>query len=92
MSIPANPDTWRLASVTKRFPGPTILSTRGRVAVPQASAAIACAPPIRKARVTPASSAAASTASLTPPGGVTMTISGTLATTAGTTLMMTVEG
>src|SRR2546429_690639 len=31
---PAVPATWRFASVTKRFPGPTILSTRGIVAVP----------------------------------------------------------
>ena len=43
-------------------PGPTILSTRGIVAVPYASAAIACAPPTRNSRVTPASSAAAITA------------------------------
>jgi hypothetical protein len=38
------------------------LSTRGTVLVPNASAAIAWAPPIRNKRVTPASSAAAMTA------------------------------
>ena len=44
-----------------------ILSTRGMVAVPQASAATACAPPIVKARLTPATAAAASTRSLRSP-------------------------
>jgi len=35
----------RLAAVTKRFPGPKILSTADIDSVPKASAAIACAPP-----------------------------------------------
>ena len=38
MSMPTWPTTWRLASATQRLPGPTILSTRGTVAVPYASA------------------------------------------------------
>ncbi len=41
--------------------GPTILSTRGTVAVPYARAAIACAPPMRNSRLTPAARAAAIT-------------------------------
>ena len=45
-SMPTTPATWRLASVTYAFPGPTITSTRGTVSVPYASAAIAWAPPI----------------------------------------------
>ena len=94
MSIPTMPApaTWRFASVTNRFPGPTILSTCGTVRVPNARAATACAPPTRNSRVTPASRAAASTTSGVPPGGVTITISGTPATTAGTVFIITVEG
>src|SRR5437867_13420844 len=92
LSIPTAPATSRLAAVTNLLPGPTILSTRGTVCVPNVSAAIDCGPPIRRARVTPASSAAASTASVIPPGGVTITISGTPATVAGTTFLITVEG
>ena len=41
MSIPTWPTTCRFASATQRFPGPTILSTLGTVAVPKASAATA---------------------------------------------------
>ena len=92
MSIPTSPATWRFASVTNRFPGPTILSTRGIVGVPYARAAIACAPPTRNTRSTPASRAAASTTSGVPPGGVTITISPTPATLAGSALIRTVDG
>jgi len=79
MSIPTTPKTRRFAAATNALPGPQILSTAGTLAVPYASAAIACAPPIVKTRVTPARHAAASTRGLrTPPGvGTTMTISRT---------------
>jgi hypothetical protein len=50
--------TWAFAAATYALPGPTILSTRGIDSVPYASAATACAPPIRNSPVTPASSAA----------------------------------
>ena len=92
MSMPTSPTTWRLASATQRLPGPTILSTRGIVAVPYASAAIAWAPPTRKIRVTPESAHAASTASVAPVGGTTAMISCTPATRAGTAFMITDEG
>ena len=46
-SMPTRPNTWRLASATYALPGPTILSTAPMVAVPNASAAIAWAPPTR---------------------------------------------
>ena len=92
MSMPTCPTTCRLASATQRLPGPTILSTRGTVAVPYASAATACAPPIRKIRVTPESAHAASTASVTPCGGTTAMISCTPATSAGTAFMTTDDG
>ena len=64
------------------------------VAVPYASAAIACAPPTAKARVTPARLAAASTSGLRTPCGVgtTMMISPTPATCAGSAFMSTVDG
>ncbi len=45
-----------------------------------------------KIRVTPESAHAASTASVTPVGGTTATISCTPATSAGTAFMMTEEG
>ena len=92
MSIPTCPTTWRFASATHRFPGPTILSTRGIVAVPKASAAMAWAPPTWKMRVTPESAHAARTASVTPWGGTTATISCTPATRAGTAFITTDEG
>jgi hypothetical protein len=92
MSMPTWPTTCRLASATHRFPGPTILSTRGTVAVPKASAPTAWAPPMRKIRVTPERAQAASTGSVTPRGGTTATISCTPATSAGTAFMMTEEG
>ena len=45
MSMPTSPDTICLAAATKALPGPVILSTRGMVSVPYASAATAWAPP-----------------------------------------------
>ena len=92
MSIPTCPTTWRLASATHRLPGPTILSTLGTVAVPNASAPTACAPPIRKIRVTPDRAHAARTVSVTPLGGTTATISRTPATIAGTAFITTDDG
>ncbi len=79
-----------LAAATQRLPGPTILSTRGTVAVPYARAATAWAPPTRKSRVTPASSAAAITAGSG--RGQTATISRTPATRAGTAVIRSEEG
>ncbi len=43
--MPTSPITSFFAAVTYALPGPVILSTRGMVAVPYASAATACAPP-----------------------------------------------
>ena len=74
---------------------PTILSTRGSVSVPYASAATACAPPTVTTRPTPAIFAAAATAGAMPPrawAGVAMTISSTPATAAGMQFISTVEG
>ncbi len=59
-SMPTMPATSRLARATYRLPGPTITSTGRMVAVPNASAAMACAPPMRYTSVTPTSAAAAS--------------------------------
>ncbi len=94
MSMPTSPNTWRLASATYTLPGPTILSARGTVAVPKASAATACAPPIVNTRSTPAMCAAASTASLSSPrgAGTTITSSPTPATRAGMAFISTEEG
>jgi hypothetical protein len=81
--------------VTNKFPGPTILSTAGTVAVPNANAAIACAPPMRNIRCTPATTAAARTNGLTEPsraGGTIMITSRTPATTAGMAVIKTEEG
>ena len=90
ISMPTWPTTWRLASATQRLPGPTILSTRGTVAVPYASAAIACAPPIRKIRVTPGERAGGEhRVGHAAAGGTTATISWTPATRAGTAFMTT---
>ena len=47
----SRPTTSAFAAATYALPGPTILSTRGTVAVPYASAAMACAPPSRSSRV-----------------------------------------
>jgi hypothetical protein len=70
------------------------LSTAGTVAVPNASAPTACAPPTRMMRSTPAMAAAASTDAFKAPSGVgvTMTSSGTPATFAATALMSTDDG
>ena len=93
MSI--RPATWRLASVTQRFPGPTTASTAGTDAVPNASAATAPAPPTAKSRSAPAMAHAASTAaggSPSGPGGEHTTTSVTPAARAGTTPMSTDDG
>ena len=46
-SMPTWPNTCFLASATKAFPGPAIMSTGWIVSVPYAIAPIACAPPIK---------------------------------------------
>jgi hypothetical protein len=76
------------------LPGPTILSTAGTVSVPNASAPTAWAPPRVKKRSTPATAAAASTMSLSSPSGagLTMTISATPATRAGSAFISTELG
>ena len=71
------------------------MSTAGTESVPYASAAIACAPPTFTTRVAPERTAAYSTDPWTEPsaeGGVATTISSTPATTAGTTVIATLEG
>src|SRR5436853_4029803 len=91
----AQPDaTSVFAAATHRLPGPTILSTRGTVAVPYANAATACAPPMRYTASTPAIAAAASTAGLKPsrPAGETMMTSRTPATRAGIAFIKTDDG
>ena len=93
--MPTSPKSCCLASVTKTFPGPKILSARGIVSVPSASAAIACAPEARKTRCTPASSAATSFSGCTLPSSraaVTPIRSGTPATSAGSAVCSTEEG
>ena len=88
--MPQSAATSAFAAATYRFPGPTILSTRGTVAVPYASAAIACAPPSRNSRETPASSAAAMT---TGSGrGQTAMMSRTPAAAAGIAVISSDEG
>ena len=85
----------RLAAATQTLPGPTILSTRGTISVPYASAAMAWAPPILKTRCTPARRAAISTSGGSghrARGGVAMKISGTSTTEAGTAFMITLDG
>jgi hypothetical protein len=94
MSMPTVPYTRRFAAATYALPGPQILST-GRIdSVPYASAAIACAPPIAHALVTPARCAAASTSGLRRPSGAgtTITISRTPATCAGIAPISTDDG
>ena len=79
-SMPTSPNRRFLASVTKMLPGPQILSTRGTLSVPYASAAMPCTPPARKTRSTPAMAAATSFSGATEPSsraGVTMTSSET---------------
>src|SRR3982750_2006438 len=87
-------DTRDFAAATYALPGPQILSTAGIVAVPYASAAMACAPPIVKACVTPARCAAARTSGLRTPSGVgtTITMSPTPATAAGSAFISTDDG
>src|SRR5208337_4506502 len=95
MSISTSPYTCFLASATKRLPGPTILSTAGTPSTPYASAATACAPPMRYTSVTPRAWQAASRSVLYPPnrvGGATTAISATPAACAGTTVIRSVEG
>src|SRR5206468_3223556 len=90
--------TWpkqrRFAVATQTLPGPTILSTRGMLLVPKASAAIACAPPTRYTASTPATWQAASTTGVSPSGptGDTAITSPTPATRAGITVISTVDG
>jgi hypothetical protein len=93
-SMPTCPNSWRLASATNALPGPITLFTARIDCVPQASAAIATAPPSCSTSRTPSSPASASAMSLTRPplGGVAMTISRTPATCAGTTVISTLDG
>ncbi len=77
------------------LPGPTTLSTFSTLAVPRASAATACAPPSFTMWLTPASFAAASITSGTPPprsGGVAITMRLTPAMRAGIAFMNTLLG
>ena len=82
--------TCALAAETQALPGPTILSTGGMVAVPYASAATACAPPMRNRRDTLASTAAASTAGAG--FGQVAIISGTPAARAGSAVISRDDG
>ena len=95
-SIATELATWIFASATYALPGPTIRSTRGTLAVPYASAAIAPAPPSAKTRSAFASAAAASTTLAGRPedrsGGEQTTTSPTPTTRAGTTPMNTLLG
>ncbi len=84
-----------MASCTYRLPGPTTTSTRPTVSVPYASAAIACAPPIRYTRSTPHNRHAPRIVrSISPsaPGGEHTTTSSTPAARAVTTPITTVLG
>ena len=94
ISISTSPKTCFLASATKAFPGPTILSTFGIVSVPYASAATACAPPTLNILSAPAIFAAASIIGLIFPSfaGEVITISSTPAIFAGTIFISTVDG
>ena len=70
-------------------------SHRGIDPAPRASAATACAPPVRKMRVAPAMRAAAATSGAMLPsarGGVATMTSGTPASLATAAVMITVEG
>ena len=84
--MPTGPNTCRFASLTKAFPGPTIFSTLGTLSVPNAIAAIACAPPIRKIRSAPDRWQPAIIAGCAF-GGRQATTSSTPATLAGTIVM-----
>src|SRR6185369_3279491 len=93
-SIPTTPNTIFFAAATYLLPGPVILSTRGTVSVPNASAAIACAPPTAYTSLMFSSINAAATAGFSENvrGGVVTTIRSTPATCAGTTFITTDEG
>ena len=69
MSMPTAPNTCRFAAATYRFPGPTILSTARIGPAPNASAAIACAPPTVHTSSISASLAATSTSGFSSPTG-----------------------
>ena len=67
--MPTCPYTFFFASITKILPGPRILSTLGTCVVPNARAAMACAPLILKTRWTPATAVAANLSGCTLPSG-----------------------
>src|SRR6186713_141166 len=93
--MPTTFDTRSLACATYAFPGPTMQSTRGMVAVPYAIAAIAPAPPTANTRSAFESSAAASVTAAGRPfgaGGEQMITSLTPATRAGIAPMRTLLG
>ena len=84
-----------MAAVTYWFPGPNSFPTLGQVSVPQAKAAMACAPPALSRWVTPARRATQSTSGEMDPsgrGGVARTIVRHPAIRAGTASMRAVEG
>ena len=87
--MPTRPETCRLASCTQTLPGPTITSTGATVAVPYASAAIACAPPMRYTASTSQSEQAARISGC---GGAATTTSSTPAVHAVTAPMTTDDG
>ena len=84
------------AAVTAGLPGPTILRTRGKVAVPNVSAAMPAGPFARKTVARPSSWAVASVAGSTAPvpgiGGTSTAISDTPATTAGVPIWHRTDG
>ncbi len=89
------PYTAFFARATKILPGPTILLTLGMDWVPKARAATAWAPPTLYTSVAPARQAAVRVTGFTFPsfpGGVTMTIRSTPATSAGIMFISTEEG
>ena len=88
------PTSWRLASTTNRLPGPKIFSTGFTLSVPNASAAIAWAPPILIISVAPEAFSAYKRAGFTRPSGphgVAATISRTPAAWAKPPVMMEVD-
>ena len=93
-SMATAPTSWRLASTTKRLPGPKIFSTGFTLSVPSARAAIACAPPILTISVAPEAFNAYKRAGFTRPSGpqgVAATISRTPAAWAKPPVMMDVD-
>src|SRR5215213_9552616 len=94
-STPTWPTSWRFASCTNALPGPTITSTDCTDSVPNASAAMAWAPPIRYTSVTSHRTHAAriTGCALPPgPGGAQTATSRTPATRAVTAPITTVDG